>query len=164
MKQNSTGQNSTAREQSLRPTTSGSLQLKPAPREPEPTELDERIVMALEAAGEKKAINIVVLDLRAIASFTDYFVITSGTNERQVKAISDGIVETLKKAGTPALRVEGYKTAEWILVDYGDFLVHIFDEKARRFYDLERLWRESKRVELSPELASETNSSLRSES
>jgi ribosome-associated protein len=140
------------------------LQLKPAPRETEPIELDERIVMALEAAGEKKAINSVVLDLREIASFTDYFVITSGTNERQVKAISDGIVEALKKAGTPALRVEGYKTAEWILLDYGDFLVHIFDEKARRFYDLERLWRESKRVELSPELASETNSSLRSES
>ena len=109
-------------------------------------------------------IEIVVLDLREIASFTDYFVITSGTNERQVQAISDGIVETLKKSGSPALRVEGYKTAEWILVDYGDFVVHIFDEKARRFYDLERLWRESKRVELPPDIASETNSSLRSES
>lgn len=156
--------NSTAREQSLHPTTSGSLQRKSLPPEPEPAELDERIAMALEAAGEKKAAGSVVLDLREIASFTDYFVITSGTNERQVQAISDGIVETLKKSGTPALRVEGYKTAEWILLDYGDFVVHIFDEKARRFYDLERLWRESKRVELPPELASETNSSLRSES
>ena len=156
--------NSTAKEQSLHPTTSGSLQLKPTPKEPEPAELDERILMALSAAGEKKAINSVVLDLREIASFTDYFVITSGTNERQVQAISDEVVETLKKAGTPAARVEGYKTAEWILLDYGDFVVHIFDEKARRFYDLERLWRESKRVELPPELASEVNSSLRSES
>lgn len=164
MKQNSTGQNSTAKEQSLHPTTSGSLQLKSLSPEAEPAQLDERIALALEAAGEKKAAGSVVLDLREIASFTDYFVITSGTNERQVQAISDGIVETLKKSGTPALRVEGYKTAEWILLDYGDFVVHIFDEKARRFYDLERLWRESKRVELPSELASETNSSLRSES
>jgi len=164
MKQNSTGQNSTAKEQSLHPTTSGSLQLKSLSPEAEPAQLDERIVVALEAAAEKKAAGSVVLDLREIASFTDYFVITSGTNERQVQAISDGIVETLKKSGTPALRVEGYKTAEWILLDYGDFVVHIFDEKARRFYDLERLWRESKRVELPSELASETNGSLRSES
>lgn len=156
--------NSTAREQSLRPTTSGNLQLKPTPTQPVKAELDERIRMALSAASEKKAINTVVLDLREIASFTDYFVITSGTNERQVQAISDELVETLKKAGTPAARVEGYKTAEWILLDYGDFVVHVFDEKARKFYDLERLWRESQRVELPPELASEVNSSLRSES
>ena len=135
--------NSTVKEQSLHPTTSGSLQLKPTPAEPVDEQLDSRIRMALGAASEKKAIDIVVLDLREIASFTDYFVITSGTNERQVQAISDGVVETLKKAGSPAARVEGYKTAEWILVDYGDFVVHVFDEKARKFYDLERLWRES---------------------
>jgi len=156
--------NSTVKEQSLRPTTSGSLQLKPTPAEPIKAELDERILMALSAAGEKKAINSIVLDLREVASFTDYFVITSGTNERQVQAISDEVVETLKKAGTPAARVEGYKTAEWILLDYGDFVMHIFDEKARKFYDLERLWRESQRVELPAELAIEVNSSLRSES
>ena len=156
--------NSTAREQSLHPTTSGNLQRKSTATEPVKAELDERIRMALSAASEKKAIDIVVLDLREIASFTDYFLITSGTNERQVQAISDEIVETLKKAGTPAARVEGYKTAEWILLDYGDFVVHVFDEKARKFYDLERLWRESRRVELPPELVSEVNSSLRSES
>ena len=154
--------NSTAKEQSLRPTTSGSLQPRPTPTAPEPAELDDRILMALHAAGEKKAISCVVLDLREIASFTDYFIIASGTNERQVQAISDAVVETLKKAGSPVTRVEGYKTAEWILLDYGDFVVHIFAEKARTFYDLERLWRESKRVELPPELASEVNSSLRS--
>lgn len=151
--------NSTAREQSLHPTTSGSLQPKPTPTAPEPEELDERILMALNAAGEKKAINSVVMDLREIASFTDYFVIANGANERQVQAISDAVVETLKKAGTPVIRVEGYKTAEWILLDYGDFVVHIFDEKARKFYDLERLWRESKRVALPPEFAGEANSS-----
>lgn len=156
--------NSTVKEQSLRPTTSGSLQLKPTPTEPVKAELDERILLALGAASEKKAINSVVLDLREIASFTDYFLITSGANERQVQAISDEIVETLKKAGTAAARVEGYKTAEWILLDYGDFVVHVFDEQARKFYDLERLWRESQRVELPPQLTSEVNSSLRSES
>ena len=156
--------NSTAKEQSLYPTTTGSLQLKPTPKEQAPPELDERILTALTAASEKKAIDIVLLDLREIATFTDYFVITSGSNERQVQAISDGILETLKKAGTSAARVEGYKTAEWILLDYGDFVVHVFDEKARRFYDLERLWRESKRLKLPAGLVSEVNSSLRNES
>ncbi len=162
MKQDSTSQNSTAKEQSLR-AASASLQSKSIPKAPEPAELDERILLALHAAGDKKAINSVVLDLREIASFTDFFLLMSGNNERQVQAISDGIVETLKKAGTPALRVEGYKTAEWILLDYGDFVVHVFDEKARKFYDLERLWRDSKQVELPAELAG-TAGSLRSES
>ena len=156
--------NSTIKEQSLNPTTSGNLQLKPTTKEPQATELDERIWMALAAATEKKAINTVVLDLREIASFTDYFIIASGTNERQVQAISDEVVDTLKKAGEPVLRVEGYKTAEWILLDCGDFVVHIFNEKSRTFYDLERLWRESKRVELPPEFATTVDSSLRSES
>jgi ribosome-associated protein len=169
MKQNSTGQNSTSqnssiKEQSLRATTSGSLPLTPTPPAPEPADLDERILLALHAAGEKKAINSIVLDLREITSFTDYFLLMSGNNERQVQAISDGIVETLKKAGSPAARVEGYKTAEWILLDYGDFVVHIFDEKARKFYDLERLWRDSKVVALPAELADAAHSSLRSES
>ena len=156
--------NTTVKEQSLHPTTSGNLQLKPVPTEPVKAELDERIRIALSAASEKKAIDRVVLDLSEIASFTDYFVITSGNNERQVQAISDEIVETLKKAGTPAARVEGYKTAEWILLDYGDFVVHVFEAKARKFYDLERLWRESRRIELPAELAGEVHGSLRSES
>jgi ribosome-associated protein len=152
--------NSTVKEQSLHPATGGS-QLKAVAKEPVPAQLDDRMLTALGAAAEKKALNTVVLDLREIASFTDYFVITSGTNERQVQAISDAIAETLKKAGSGAARVEGYKTAEWILLDYGDFVVHVFDEKARSFYDLERLWRESRRVQLPPELGVETDSSLR---
>jgi ribosome-associated protein len=154
---------STAKEQSLHP-TSGTLQLRATATAPVEAELDERIRLALNAASEKKAINSVVLDLRPIASFTDYFVIASGTNERQVQAISDEVLETLKKAGTSAARVEGYKTAEWILLDYGDFVVHVFAEKARQFYDLERLWREAQRVELPPELRNQGDSSLRSES
>jgi ribosome-associated protein len=155
--------NSTVKEQSLIPPTSTGASLKVVASEPVSAGLDERMVLALRAAAEKKAINSVVLDLREIASFTDYFVITGGANERQVQAISDGIAESLKKAGSAAARVEGYKTAEWILLDYGDFVVHIFDQKARGFYDLKRLWRESRRVELPPELGGEAESSLRSE-
>ena len=112
---------------------------------------DERIRRALHAAAEKKALAPTVLDLRDIATFTDYFVIVTGTNRRQVQAISDEVVEQLKRAGTRAARVEGYQTAEWILVDYGDFIVHVFDDKARRFFDLERLWREAKRVDITAE-------------
>lgn len=156
--------NSTAKEQSLHPEPIARAEVANIDTD----ELDERIMTTLHAAAEKKAIETVVLDLREIASFTDYFVITSGANERQVQAISDEIFETMKKAGTPALRVEGYKTAEWILLDFGDFVFHVFDEKARRFYDLERLWRESKRVELPADLSgdksSSASSSLRSES
>src|SRR6266508_193326 len=125
--------------------------------------LDERINRTLHAAAEKKALDLTILDLRGIASFTDFFVIASGTNRRQVQAISDEIVEQLKRAGTRAARVEGYPTAEWILVDYGDFIVHVFDEKARRFYDLERLWREAKRVDISAEQLGSEISNLKSE-
>lgn len=156
--------NPTIKEQSLSPTAGGNLALKTTAPELVPAELDERIWLALAAAAEKKASNMVALDLREIASFTDYFVVATGMNERQVQAISDGVVETLKKAGSPVIRVEGYKTAEWILLDYGDFVMHIFGEKARKFYDLERLWREARRVELPPELANAVDSSLRSES
>jgi ribosome-associated protein len=156
--------NSTAKEQSLHPTPIGRADVVSINKDQATSELDERMIMTLHAAAEKKAIDTVVLDLREIASFTDYFMITSGANERQVQAISDEVFETMKKAGTPAARVEGYKTAEWILLDFGDFVFHVFDEKARRFYDLERLWRESKRVELPAELTSQASSSLRSES
>lgn len=156
--------NSTVKEQSLHPTTSTSGNLRTTPVKPAEGQLDERIMAALIAANEKKAIDIVVLDLREIASFTDFFVITSGANERQVQAISDEVSETLKKSGSGPARIEGYKTAEWILLDYGDFVVHVFNETARKFYDLERLWRESKRIELPPEISGESAGSLRSES
>jgi ribosome-associated protein len=152
--------NSTAKEQSLNPQPVS----RPQTQQSIPADqLDERVMLALHAAAEKKAIDPVVLDLREIASFTDFFVITSGANERQVQAISDEVYETLKKAGSTAARVEGYKTAEWILLDYGDFVMHVFEQKARSFYDLERLWRESRRVELPAGLFVD-NSSLRRES
>ena len=112
-------------------------------------DFDERIRRALHATAEKKALDLTVLDLRGIATFTDFFVIATGANRRQVQAISDEVVEQLKHHGSPAARVEGYQNAEWILIDYGDFVVHVFDEKARRFYDLERLWREAGRLNVS---------------
>ena len=115
------------------------------------SELDGRVRRALHAAAEKKALEPTVLDLRGISTFTDFFLIFTGANRRQVQAISDEIVEQLKRNGTPAARVEGYQNAEWILIDYGDFVVHVFEEKARRFYDLERLWREASRLNLSPD-------------
>ena len=152
--------NSTAKEQSLNPRPVSRAQAQSTVAG---DQLDERVVLALHAAAEKKAIDPTVLDLREIASFTDFFFITSGANERQVQAISDEVYETLKKAGSTAARVEGYKTAEWILLDYGDFVVHVFEQKARTFYDLERLWRESKRVELPAGVFPDT-SSLRRES
>lgn len=154
--------NSTAKEQSLHPGVASRTPSRGVSTE-EPPQLDSRILLALHAASEKKAISTVVLDLREIASFTDFFLITSGANERQVQAISDEIYERLKHAGSPAARVEGYKSAEWILLDYGDFVVHVFNEKARSFYDLERLWRESKRVELPADMRGD-RSSLRTES
>lgn len=113
------------------------------------SELDERVRRALHAAAEKKALDPTVLDLRGISTFTDFFVIFTGANKRQVQAISDEVVDQLKRNGSPAARVEGYQNAEWILIDYGDFVVHVFDEKARRFYDLERLWREAGRLDVS---------------
>ncbi|PWT92544.1 MAG: ribosome silencing factor [Blastocatellia bacterium] len=149
----------TVKEQSLNPQDAVRAQ---AALSPAAEVLDQRIATALHAASEKKAIDLAVLDLREIASFTDYFVLASGANERQVQAIADEIYETLKKTGSTAARVEGYKTAEWVLLDYGDFVVHVFEKKARAFYDLERLWRESKRVPL-PEGVDENRSSLRRE-
>ncbi len=114
---------------------------------PAPVELDERVRLALHAAGEKKAHDLVVLDLREVASFTDFFVIASGTNVRQVQAVADEVQEQLRKQlGVKPARVEGYNSAVWVLLDYGDFIFHVFEEKSRRFYDLERLWRDASRV------------------
>ena len=119
---------------------------------PAPAELDERVRLALHAAGEKKAHDLVVLDLREVASFTDYFVIASGTNVRQVQAVADEVQEQVRKhLNVKPARVEGYSSAEWILLDYGDFIFHVFEEKSRRFYDLERLWRDAARVPLPPD-------------
>lgn len=112
-------------------------------------ELDEEVKLALTCASEKKAYDLIALDLREIASFTEFFIIATGANQRQVQAIADEIEEQLKKqVSARPVRTEGYSSAEWVLMDYGDFIVHIFEKNAREFYDLERLWRDAKRVEL----------------
>src|SRR5438132_9775499 len=108
-------------------------------------ELDPEVKLAIKCASEKKAFDMVALDLRDIASFTEFFVIASGANQRQVQAIADEIKEQVKKQhSTSPVRIEGYNSAEWVLVDYGDFIVHIFNKEAREFYDLARLWRDAR--------------------
>jgi ribosome-associated protein len=84
--------------------------------------------------------------VREISSFADYFMICSGANTRQIQAIADEIESKLKEAGEYPASVEGYQNAEWVLVDYGDFVIHIFSEKARAYYDLDRLWRDAKHL------------------
>jgi ribosome-associated protein len=101
---------------------------------------------AIEAAEEKQAKDIKVLDLREITSFADFFLIASGANARQIQAIADEIETQLKQLGEYPNSVEGYQNAEWVLLDYGDYLIHIFTDKARQYYDLERLWRDAKIV------------------
>ena len=87
-----------------------------------------------------------MLDVRDVTSFADTFIICTGANTRQIQAIADEIQQELKKAGEHPTSVEGYRNAEWVLVDYGDLLVHIFSQKTRVYYDLERLWRDAKQV------------------
>jgi len=113
-------------------------------------ELKRQVAQAISACQEKKAEEITILELeKGSGAFTDYFVVCSGTNPRQIQAISDEVEERLKKDGMRPTHVEGYKQAEWVLLDYVDFVVHVFSEKSRRFYDLERLWKSAKRLELS---------------
>jgi ribosome-associated protein len=104
--------------------------------------------IAVQAAQEKQGEDIAVLKIGPENSFTDYFVICTGNNPRQVQAISDAIEATLKGEGVRAIGIEGHSTAEWVLMDYGDFVVHIFSPQARQFYALERLWRNASRVPL----------------
>lgn len=103
---------------------------------------------AIRAAEDKQAKDIQVLDLRDVTSFADYFVLCTGGNARQIQAICDEIHVRLKKLGELPNSIEGYENAEWILMDYGDYLVHIFSQKARHYYDLERLWRDARPVAL----------------
>jgi ribosome-associated protein len=103
---------------------------------------------AVQAVRDHKALDLNILDLKGICSFTDYFVICTGTSTRHTQAVCDAVVEELKKSGIKPTHVEGYNRAEWILVDYLNFVVHIFLESARHFYDLERLWKTAKRVEV----------------
>ena len=106
----------------------------------------EQVQVAARGAEEKKAQGVLVLRLSAITEFTDYFVICAGNSTRQTQAIADTVIEELKLIKTRPLHTEGYNNAEWILIDYGAFVVHIFTEESRSFYDLERLWRDAEKV------------------
>ncbi|MBC7927654.1 MAG: ribosome silencing factor [Bryobacteraceae bacterium] len=107
---------------------------------------------AVRAAQSKKALDFVALDLRDITSLTDFFIICTGTNTRQNQAVCDEVhVQMKNDRGELPVSVEGYDNAEWVLMDYGDFILHIFIEKTRLYYDLERLWRHAKRMEIPPE-------------
>lgn len=111
--------------------------------------LPAQVAQAVAAALDKKAEQVQVLDLRRGSAFTDFFIIATGTNIRQVQAIADGIEESLKKDGIRPALVEGYSKAQWILLDYFDFIVHVFTPTTREFYALERLWGDAEAVEVS---------------
>jgi ribosome-associated protein len=111
-------------------------------------DLKKQVCEALAAFQEKKAEQISLLEMdQAAGAFTDYFLICSGTNPRQVQAISDEVELRLKRAGLYPNNIEGHRQAEWVLIDYVDFVVHIFSEAARKYYDLERLWKSAKKLD-----------------
>lgn len=116
-----------------------------APKHPK---WNQEVKTAIAAAQSKKALDLVFLDLRGIASFADYFLICSGTSAPQNQAISNEIEKKLKEAGRAVTHIEGFNRAEWILMDYSDLVVHIFSPVSRQFYNLERLWRDVPRIEI----------------
>ena len=110
--------------------------------------LKQQVSEAIAACQEKKAEELTILELeKGSGAFTDYFVICSGTNPRQIQAIADEVELRLKKNGMRPAHVEGYRQAEWVLLDYVDFVVHVFSEESRKFYELERLWKSAKKLE-----------------
>ena len=106
------------------------------------------VTAAARAALDKKAAEVVVLDLRKQSAFTDFFVVASATNQKQLLAIADAVQETMRDQGLRPKHIEGYPRQEWILLDYSGFVVHIFTPRTRSFYDLERLWGGAARVEM----------------
>jgi ribosome-associated protein len=110
-------------------------------------EIRQQVAQAVKAIESKKGEDVVILEMdRNSGAFTDYFVVCSGTNPRQIQAIADDVQKQLADAGQRPNSVEGYNQAEWVLVDYVDFVLHVFSERARRFYDLERLWKSAKKL------------------
>lgn len=108
----------------------------------------EMVKLAVSALEDKKGDDIKVIDITEVSVLADYFVIASGMNRNQVQALVDNVEETLGRAGYEAKQVEGYQTANWILMDFGDIIVHVFDSENRLFYDLERIWRDGKQIDV----------------
>jgi len=109
--------------------------------------LPSQVDAAISAASDKQALDLVVLDLRKAAGFTDFFILCSGSNPRQIRAIADGVLTTLAADGVKPAHMEGYDRSEWVLLDYFDFVVHVFAPETRVFYGLERLWGNAERIE-----------------
>lgn len=119
-------------------------------------EVDEmslaKAFLSVQAAANKKAEQIKILDLREISGFTDYFVVCSGMSDKQVQAIADSVAIQLKEEGFNPISVEGYRDGRWVLVDFGDVVVHVFHDALREYYDLEQLWHDARRVPIPVEL------------
>lgn len=107
----------------------------------------EMVRLAIQSLEDKKGEDIRIIDIREVSVLADYFIIASGSNANQVQAMTDNVEEVLGKAGYEPRQIEGYRSANWILMDYGDIIVHIFCREDRLFYDLERIWRDGKVVE-----------------
>ena len=102
--------------------------------------------LAIEALEDKKAEDIKIIDISGVSVLADYFIIANGNNTNQVQAMIDNVEETLGKAGYTPKQIEGYQNANWVLMDYSDIIVHVFDKENRLFYDLERIWRDGKTI------------------
>ncbi len=109
----------------------------------------EMVTLACQALDDKKGKDIKVIDIHEVSVIADYFVIASGSNQNQVQAMVDNVDEQLGRAGYEAKQVEGTKNSAWVLMDYGDVIIHVFDEENRLFYDLERIWRDGKELDVS---------------
>ena len=109
----------------------------------------EMAALAVKALDEKLGKDIKVIDIHEVSVIADYFVIASGSNQNQVEAMMDAVEEKLGKAGYAPKQIEGSKSSSWILMDYGDVIVHLFDEENRLFYDLERIWRDGSMLDVS---------------
>lgn len=105
--------------------------------------------LVIQALEDKKAEDIKVIDISEVSVIADYFIIANGTNRSQIQALADNVDETLGKAGFPLKQMEGYQNANWVLLDFEDVIVHVFDKENRLFYDLERIWRDGKFIDIS---------------
>ena len=108
--------------------------------------INKMAALAVQALEDKKAEDISIIDISGVSVLADYFIIAGGNNTSQIQALADSVEEKLGKAGYPLKQIEGYQSANWILLDFGDIIIHVFDRENRLFYDLERIWRDGKKV------------------
>lgn len=113
----------------------------------ENTQSKEMAKLVIHALEDKKAEDIKVIDISEVSVIADYFIIANGNNRSQIQALSDNVEEALGKAGYPLKQIEGYQNANWVLLDFNDVIIHIFDKENRLFYDLERIWRDGRLIE-----------------